>query len=313
MNILSADIGGTNSRFAYFKFDSQKNLTMIDAIDFKTTDVKSFPELLEHLKQSRFQLKFEECDTAVFGVAGPVKNNVYCNPPNIPWDIDVSNSFSELGLRQCILINDFVAQAYACRTSAVASAISIQKGNADPAGTIAVIGAGTGLGCCALFPIQETRFIAIPSEGGHASFSFMGKEEKQYEQFVIDKTKQQYCETGTIVSGIGLAMLHEFLTGECLTPDQVALTFHPESKTLKWFSRFYGRVCRNYALTAYASGGLYITGGIAAKNQVLITDSNFLSEFHLSYTFGGFLASIPVFLNHNESSGLYGAAFYGVI
>ena len=40
-----------------------------------------------------------------------------------------------------MIINDFAAQAFACRTQAVADAVVIQDGDADDIGIIGVIGA----------------------------------------------------------------------------------------------------------------------------------------------------------------------------
>jgi tetratricopeptide (TPR) repeat protein len=93
--------------------------------------------------------------------------------------------------------------------------------------------------------------------------------------------------------------------------DEVAAELKENAETLEWMARFYGRICRNCALQYMAAGGIYITGGVAAKLPEIITHPAFKKTFGKSETMAGLLEKIPVFLNLNEESGLWGAAFYG--
>jgi glucokinase len=60
-----------------------------------------------------------------------------------------------------------------------------------------------------------------------------------------------------------LSLVHQFLTGEKLAPAQLEACAREDSETVQWMARFYGRVCRNYALQTLARGGVYIAGGVA--------------------------------------------------
>jgi len=91
----------------------------------------------------------------------------------------------------------------------------------------------------------------------------------------------------------------------------VAFELSSETETLTWASRFYGRVCRNYALETLSLGGVYIAGGVAAKIPQLLKHRAFEDEFRSSSTMSDILKNIPVFLITNEESGLWGAAFLG--
>ena len=311
--LLVADIGGTNSRFAAFRAGPDGGLTMGESEWLKTTAVGSFPELLDRLWAGDFPLAPGDVDMAVFAVAGPIRKKVYCSPPNIDWDIDASDSRRRFGLPAIHLINDFAAQAYACRTPAVADAETLQAGEANPEGAVAVIGAGTGLGHCALMPVGRVGFTAIPSEAGHAAFPFVGEREEAYGAFLRKRLGTAYAIGDHVVSGRGLALAHEFLTGETLSPAEVAAKLRSGVETLEWFARFYGRAARNYALYVLSTGGLYVAGGVAAKNREIVRHPAFLDEFRLSENHAELLAAMPVSLNANESSGLYGAAFYGLL
>jgi glucokinase len=310
-NILAADIGGTNSRFAHFRVEEGEPLTLRETKWLGTKDVQSFPELIERLRSSDFPLSPEDADMAVMAVAGPVERGTYSNPPLISWDVDLSESGKRFGLEDALLINDFVAQAYACRSPVGERARSMLSGASDPEGAVAVLGAGTGLGKAALVADARGGFVAVPSEGGHTNFPFMGKRERSYEEFLLRETGDAYMTGNVVVSGRGLSLLHQFLTGEALPPDEVTARFTEDSETLRWAARFYARAARNYALETIATGGVYVAGGVAAKNPRLLTHQAFAEEFRSNPKHARLLERMPVLLITDEQSGLWGAAFLG--
>ncbi|MBN2059384.1 MAG: glucokinase, partial [Deltaproteobacteria bacterium] len=131
---------------------------------------------------------------------------------------------------------------------------------------------------------------------------------QEYCKFLYEKKMGTSPVNNVVVSGLGLSLVHEFLTGQALEPARVSELLTEKSETLHWMARFYGRACRNYALHALALGGVYISGGVAARVPDLVTDDEFSREFHRSETMGHLLKNIPVFLNLNEESGLWGGA-----
>jgi glucokinase len=175
-----------------------------------------------------------------------------------------------------------------------------------------VVGAGTGLGQAALIPQPSGGHVALASEGGHASFPFETDAEFKYMKFLAAETREPYVRSDTVVSGKGLTLVHQFLTGKKLQPAEVAAELSEDHDSLKWMARFYGRICRNLALQILAFGGVYIAGGVAAKVPSLVMHSEFKREFCSSETMGHVLAKIPVLLNSNQESGLWGAALQGV-
>ena len=155
------------------------------------------------------------------------------------------------------------------------------------------------------------QFIAVPSEGGHGSFPFESDREVSFMHFLKGSMDVPLIEVETVVSGSGLSLIHRFLTGDSLEPAAVAKMLTPESETLEWVARFLGRVSRNYALQVLARGGVYITGGIAAKLPQIVTHKEFEKEFRTSAKMAHILEDIPVFLNSNEESALWGCAMLG--
>jgi glucokinase len=309
-HIFAADIGGTHSRFALFSVTDGDELRSVASRWLRTAEASSLGELLQQLMDEAFPRPPEKCDFAVFAVAGPVRAQ-RSRPPNIPWAVDLTEIRRDRGIEQCLLVNDFVAQAFACRSAIGAAVRQILPGKIDPEAALIAIGAGTGLGQAALVKGDCGRYLAVPSEGGHSSFPFESRDEFEYMAFLADRLQAPYPEADRVVSGQGLSLLHQFLTGESLSPAQVAAGLDRNSRTLRWMARFYGRVCRNYALQVLARGGVYIAGGVAAKTPGIVTHSAFEKEFRRSATMSAILNEIPVFLNSNEESGLWGAAMIG--
>lgn len=308
LRIFAADIGGTHSRFAHFTLDDAKRLTLCASRWLRTAAAESFPQLLAQLGETGFSLAPGASDMAVIAVAGPVENGTVSCPPNIAWPIDLSHPGTARHVPRGRLINDFVAQAYACVAPGRSALRPILPGEKLPGAAVAVVGAGTGLGLAALAPLPGGGWVDVPSEGGHGSFAFESRREMDYMDFLLRQTGAPYIEAETVVSGRGLSLLHCYLTGEELDPAEIGARLNAGSETLQWLARFYGRLCRDYALQVLARGGVFVTGGVAAKNPGIVTHPEFAAEFRRSRAMGELLARVPVFLNTDEESGLWGAA-----
>jgi glucokinase len=301
-DILAADIGGTSSRFARFALGGGDELLLEESASLRTSDAGSFPELFEMLARSGFGLSPSEADASCFAVAGPVRGMV-STPPNIPWDVDLSGYEGN-----AVLINDFVAQAYACISRVGQEAALVLGGEPDPQGTISVLGPGTGLGKAALVPDGAGGRAPMPSEGGHAAFPFMKGREQEYQAFLIEREGGDYITLDSVVTGRGIAMLHEFLSGKALSPEETTQRLVPGTETLEWGARLLGRAARDFALETLATGGLFVSGGVAARSPALVEHEAFEAEFRSSRKHSALLARIPVRLISDEQAGLWGAA-----
>ncbi len=308
--ILAADIGGTNSRFGYFEAVSGQEARLVESCSLPTDSVASLTELLVRMREHGFSLDAMEADQVVLAVAGPVHGGERCRLTNAAWDIDLHDTSASLPEERSVLVNDFVAQALGAGTAyAATSALVLQRGYCRR-GVSAAIGAGTGLGLCALAPLPGGGCLPLPSEGGHAPLSFVTKEEFAFLEFLKSRTGYSHAFGDMVISGPGLSLLHAYLTGRELQPADVALEIGPESETTRWFARFFGRTCRAYALHVLSWGGMDICGGVAARNPFLVNTPHFLNEFIDCPAYGSELAMIPVRLVTAPDTGLYGAARY---
>ncbi len=307
-HVFVADIGGTNSRFGHFTVNAQGELSPAAVQWLKTGEAASFPVLLQHLRSAGFPLPPESSDMAVFAVAGPVEDGARSRPPLIPWDIDLTALQKAMGPERCLLINDFVAQAYACSSDAGARAELILPGRSAAGSPVAVIGAGTGLGKALLLETAPGLYQAVSSEGGHTNFPFVTEQESAFQAYLLQERGDRYITGNTVVSGKGLSYLHGFLTGRRLDPADVVEEMAGCPETLSLSARFYGRVCRNYLLETLALGGLFVAGGVAAKAPQLLRHAEFEREFRSSDTLAHLLADVPVSLITDRNSGLWGGA-----
>ena len=309
--LLVADVGGTNSRFATFSYRSGCSIEMTSSVWIDTRSASSFYKLLE-LAQPQLQQKLSQYDAVVIAVAGPVESGTSCVPTNIDWEIiDRFVLESSFGCKNCLLINDFVAQAFASQTKAGQDAISILEGAASPWGAIATVGAGTGFGKVLVVRESSGLCVVNPSEGGHINVAVETEREFQFYQSLSTELGG-FAVWDDVLSGIGLTRIHKFLYNETLTPEQVVLASSSKPETLEWFSTLLGRACRNFALDTLATGGLYIAGGVVAQNPQIATSPKFAREFRNSRMHAALLSRIPVNLITDRDSGLWGGAYYAL-
>ncbi len=310
MRILAADIGGTNSRFACVEIDGPSSVSMGEPFVFPTwlDSIGSLHDLLDHFQHNAPSVIADlgQYDAVTLGVAGAVDRGK-ATLPNIPWDIDLASADN---IHNIFLLNDFIAQAYACLDENLLDQLTpVRPGPGFGPGSIAIIGAGTGLGHAALKSFAGQR-VVIGSESGHVTFAFHGQEEKEIERFFLARAGKKWISNDDVVSGSGAALLYEFLSGDPASPAEALSAASGNTQTCDMFSRFYARACRNYCLAMHPVEKLIITGGIAAKNPHLLRSQAFSQEFNDAGHYHHLLESIPIYLNTDQALGIKGAAIH---
>ncbi len=308
MRILAADIGGTHSRFAVAHMSANTlDLGPVFSMETRQPDVRSFAQFWDAFcamapKELSETYSF---DAVSLALAGSVDGRSAVLP-NIDWDIGEENIPS---IHNLFLLNDFVAQGYVLTSAgALEGTEVIRHGPDDQTGCIAMVGAGTGLGHCALYPQVNGELLVAGSEAGHATFAFQGEREKDIERRWLKDTGKRWLSNDDVVSGPGAARLHACLGGEPVTPARALAD--ASGQTANLFSRFYARACRNYCLSVFPVRCLVLSGGVAIRNPHLVRSP----EFHKSFDNGGDyshkLSRIPIRLNSDPHAGIRGAAIY---
>lgn len=274
---------------------------------------------------------------ACFSIAGPVINNT-CNLTNLSWLLDGGRIQKALDLEATQLINDFVAVGYGIAGLAPSDLETLQAGEPQPHAPIAVIGAGTGLG--EGFLIREGDFYQVyPTEGGHTDFAPRNELEFQLLKYLRDKLAINRVSVERVVSGMGITAIYQFLRDRQATPESAEIaeairTWECEAglseksidpaaviaiaaaagrdqlckDVMEIFADLYGAEAGNLALKLLPFGGLYIAGGIAAKNLPLLKSGGFLRSMRDKGRMRPLIERIPVHVILNEKVGLLGAA-----
>lgn len=319
---LVVDMGGTSCQFGLFGIDDNLSFTLLREKVFVTADYASFTDLLEAVKRSD-EIFVDGISFVVLAPPAVVDGEV-CYPPNIPWSVDVNDVRKSLGIEQTLMLNDYMAQGFACMVAGDKNLReqlrikTVWEGHGQPVPTspLAVIGAGTGCGKAVVYPWAK---VVLPSEGGHAMFPFASEEEWAFAQFLKQRLCTEFVTGDDVLGGAGLAMLYSFHSGKDLLPLQVSEQFAaggqrtPEmERTLEWYARFLGRFCRNFILDIMPRNGLFITGGVPAYTRVLEHPA-FLSTVHFSPTQNVLLKKIPIYHVGSNKVGIMGGACFAAL
>lgn len=274
--ILAGDIGGTKSILAFFRGSPRAP----EAVAERTYQNREFGSPTD-VALRFFADTGLSAATACFGVAGAVVGGE-ARLPNLGWVLSERLLARDLGLKSVRLINDLAANALGLATLAPERIFTLNSGRPQPGGTQALIAAGTGLGMAMLLP-SGTGCEVAASEGGHADFAPRNEEEVALWRFLAARYGRVSVER--VVSGQGLVSIHAFLRGCGMAePDWLATRLDAAAdraaviaqaalsdeaaicvKAVELFLSAYGAAAGNLALTALATGGLYIGGGIAPK------------------------------------------------
>lgn len=308
--IIAVDLGGTNCRFAGFTLEN--GVLALHRTERRATATLPDTDALLAACETLLERRPATADAFVLGMAGPVSGGLKARLTNAPLEVDLSRAQERYGLRACRLVNDFMAEACACLTRVGEEAPCVlPSSEASPTGPIGIIGAGTGLGTASLIRDSRNVWMPLPAEGGHVAFPFAGREEAAFEAFAAGSLGLTYLRGDDVLTGRGLCLLHRFLTGERREAHEIAAeALVSETETLRWYARFYGRACRNWALSTLCTGGLFVTGGIAMRNPLVVGCAAFRESFYDS-PHNALLRRIPVRRYADLASGLWGSAWIG--
>jgi glucokinase len=292
MRLIGGDVGGTKTLLRCV----DEHGAVVAESRFESAQYTTFDDLLRELDAG-------PADAACFAVAGPVFNG-RAEVTNLGWVMEEAALAKAFGIARVSLVNDFHAAALGVPLLGEADLIPLQRAPRDPDAPIGILGAGTGLGQAIL-----VRGEVIATEGGHQDFA--PQDEEQARLFLELHRRYGHVSWERVVSGMGLTNIHTFLAGEALEPAEIAERAEagdPRARhTIDIFVDTYGAEAGNLALRVLARGGIFLAGGIAAKNREWFTDGRFLEAFLRKGRFQDVMQSMPVDLIVNEQVGLIGA------
>jgi glucokinase len=308
MLLLAGDIGGTKTDLAIYSAEGGPRRPLAQA-EFHSA---SYPSLKAIVKE--FLAKVDQpVDRACFDVAGPVIAG-HAKITNLPWEIDETTSRQELGLRSVRLLNDLEAIARAVPILTPDDVHTLNPGEPTPGGTIAVIAPGTGLGE-AFLTWDGSGYRAHASEGGHADFA--PSDPTQIELLQYLRERYEHVSYERVCSGIGIPNIYEYLRDSGFgreSPEFSELLGAGADRTrlildaalrptapcplciaaLDIFIAVLGAEAGNLALKVFATGGVYLAGGIPLRVLAALDKGGVLEAFQRKGRFADLLADVPI-------------------
>ena len=325
LSILAADVGGTKTNIAQFVSQNGKMVLQLEET-YTTNHHNSMTEIiLDFIKKNNF----EKPDRISIGAAGPVVNGT-CHTTNIKFKIDVTELSRDLQIDKVYLINDLEATAFGMTEMNDEFMVTMRNGNPSIGGHIAILAPGTGLGEACLF--WDGKYLRpMPSEGGHSEFAPRTDVEFELVKF-LQKTYGEIIVWERLVSGPAIYKIYEFLRDVKGYEEQAWLTQKlAEAKdksavisetamsglcttcvlAMEMLVDFMARRANNMVLNYKATGGLILAGGIPPRIYNFINKDKIEESFLKCDEMEPLLAGIPIYLNLNSKTALYGAAYYG--
>src|SRR5260370_92899 len=199
--ILAGDIGGTNTRLAFFEGTADR-LTPL-AIEVFPSGAHKGPEEIAR----KFLAKHKHTvDAACFGIAGAVVDG-RVETPNLPWQVNERDLAAELHLDHVELINDLLANAHGIALLDASDFVVLNPGQPGLGGNRALISAGTGLGEAGLLA-ESSGYRPFPSEGGDMDFAPRNELELDMLRFLMDRFNHVSYER--VLSGPALFNIYPF-------------------------------------------------------------------------------------------------------
>src|SRR5262245_17290762 len=323
--LLAGDVGGTKTDLAVYSRETGPHSPVSQA-EMHSADYPSLQVLVtEFLRKEKIQV-----ERACFDVAGPVIEG-RAKVTNLPWAMDEASLAKDLNLKSVRLINDLEAVARAIPILRPDDVRTLNVGQPAPKGAIGVVAPGTGLGESFL-TWDGSRYVPHSSEGGHADFApteerHIGLLQRMLKRF--DHVSVEY-----ICSGIGIPNIYEYLRDIERVPETpevarliasskdpsaviIASAVDPHNPSelcaaaIDMFVSILASEAANLALKVFATGGVYLAGGVSLHALRALQTPRFMESFKRKGRFSELMERIPVRVVVTRAA-LIGAAAYGL-
>ena len=300
-DILLADIGATNSRFAVVGPDGRPERMIKLRGD-------AVPNLEAGIERYIEESGIRPC-AAVLAIAAPIDGDLIAMT-NRPWRFKLSDLAARFEWKWVRCLNDFEAAAWSLPRLVENDIRSLGPLVRNDAAPKVIFGPGTGLGVAALIRSGEAWQV-LSSEGGHVTFGPARDAEEQ--AFARIRSDCGDVSVERILSGPGLERLHRALhPGARNTAADIVTAAHAGDgaavETVAFFVRLLGRYAGDLALIFKAHGGIYLGGGVARRIATLLDADAFRAAFEQHPPYADLLQGIPTTLITLDEPGLLGCA-----
>jgi len=315
--ILVGDIGGTNIRFAVAQTGEKGLPNLTHVWRAPANDFAQFSDALAYfLKQTAMA---EHPAQAVFALAGPIdKNSVQLT--NKAWTVRRDDLISRFGFERLVFMNDFAAMARSIPELPESAFSSIQEGDPTsmitPRSSLAVAGAGTGLGQALLVGDAKKGWTVLSTEGGHQPFAPMDSYESEIHHLL--RKQHGYVSFELICSGNGLEEVYKAIATlkgqpiEKLKASEITELAKAGNSLASDTCIFAANSLMNFTGNAVlASGswqGAVLAGGVSRHLQPYLSLPSALERFNNKGKMQSRMERVPLRLLVDPTAPLIGAA-----
>ena len=286
---IVSDIGGTHARFK--RWSARGGLSDSPA-RYRNDDFRDLAALIDRYRGDAAPHVVQ----AMLALALPIGPGEM-RMTNRNWTFTPQALRTDAGLTQLRLVNDFVAAA--AGIGALTAPESIQIGGvSSSAGSVVVLGPGTGLGTAVILNNGREQHV-MPSEAGHMGAAPSGDDARA----VVERSRLRHGRVSweRLLCGDGLALFDAVARGadETAEPADVAARAQSDDaaarRAASAFAHALGEFAGDLCLAFNATGGVYLTGGVLdGLGRAL--DADALREgFEDKGRFCGLLRAIPCF------------------
>lgn len=268
---ILADIGGTNTRVAL----ASGTRVLTDTIRrYPNAEAKARGEDIAHILRDYLATTGARPEGVCVAAAGPVQDGV-ATMTNLDWTMDAAKLSAATGAARVAILNDLQAQGHALGHIPAANLRRIVDGPAPAAGSMLVVGLGTGVNAAPVHGQGAARVVP-PSECGHVNMPVRSEEDFRLLRFVEGllslRGEVAHCGVEEVLAGRGLGNLHAFAaaeagrTGEAQSAEVLRLLEAQDpvaQHAARLYTRILGQMLADLALIHLPYGGIYLIGGMA--------------------------------------------------
>jgi glucokinase len=254
---IVSDIGGTHARFN--RWSTQSGLSNSSQARYRNDDFRDLASLIKRYRAEAAP----QVTHAMVALAVPVGPGEM-RMTNRNWTFTAEGLCADAALARLRLLNDFVAAAAGIGALSASESIQI-GGQSGSAGTVVVLGPGTGLGTAAILNDSSGAQV-MPSEAGHMGAAPSGDDART----VSDRSRLRHGRVSweRLLSGDGLALFDAVARGAdgAAAPADVAARAQAGDaaarRAASAFAHALGEFAGDLCLAFNATGGVYLTGGV---------------------------------------------------
>jgi glucokinase len=314
MNIIAADVGGTKTRLIYADVDEP--VRILYEARYESGSFESFEPLLQTFIHDSGS-DASQIESLTLALPGLVDDSS-ARLTNLPWVIEKQSLKDIFGIKNVSFMNDFQASAFGTgqlqeKDQVVLNTGISKAGELNDNATRVAVGAGTGLGVAWAQDYAGVAY-AYDTEGGHVDFAPLDDTQVRLLQFL--QKRHGHVSYERILSGDGLVALYEFCASEAgkeadkVTAEWVNKESHNNAvadKAMTLFVQVYGAYIGNIAMLFKPYGGIFITGGVAARMVDRMQSEEFINAYLNKGRMRTLVEQIAIYLVTDERIGVLGA------